>query len=253
MAEQKTDDAASKPDRRSRFLLVVDSDANSLSYTSMLLHRFNYQIFKAATAEEALQMAMVAIPALIITSVALKGMSGFELMQQLRSYPVTSTIPFIALSKQDDLLVKKRCFELGAVDCLSYPLSPEHLYRAVQLAAEKMPRTSMRIRTTQPVKVTNMPIEGFEGAYALELSERGMFLRTTKPTVRDMRLSLQLDLNGQVIVTEAIVVYNCKAETGPYREPGVGLQFVQIALKDQERIRKFIMSEVLRDIPTKPT
>lgn len=237
-----------KSERRSRFLLVVDSDPDSLSYTSMLLHRFNYQIFKAATGEEAFQMAMIAIPALVITSLALKGMSGFELMEQLRSSPLTSSTPFIALSKQEDLLVKKRCFDLGAVDCLSYPLSPERLYRAVQLAAEKTPRTSMRIRTTQSVKVMNMPFEGFEGAYALELSERGMFLRTSKATVRDMRLSLQLDLNGQVVVTEAVVVYNCKADAGPYHEPGVGLQFVQISPADQERIRKFIMREVLKDI-----
>lgn len=106
----------------------------------------------------------------------------------------------------------------------------------------------MRIRTTQSVKVMNMPFEGFEGAYALELSERGMFLRTSKATVRDMRLSLQLDLNGQVVVTEAVVVYNCKADAGPYHEPGVGLQFVQISPADQERIRKFIMREVLKDI-----
>jgi CheY-like chemotaxis protein len=236
------------PDRRSRFLLVVDSDADSLSYTSMLLHRFNYQIFKAATAEEALQMATVAVPALIITALALKGMSGIELMQQLKDYPVTAPIPVIFVSSQDDEIVKRRCFELGAVDCLFHPVSPELLYRAVQVASEKIPRTSMRIKTTRPVKVTNMPIEGFEGAYTLELSERGLFLRTTQTAVRDMRLFIQLDLNGQLIITEAVVVYNCSARQGPYNEPGMGLQFVQIDPKDQERIRAFIMNEVMRDI-----
>ncbi|HUL00659.1 MAG TPA: response regulator [Nitrospirota bacterium] len=248
MADFRAKTTSHRLDRRSRFLLVVDSDANSLSYTSMLLHRFNYQIFKASTAEEALQMATVALPALVITALTLKGMSGFELMQQLREYPITDSIPFIALSRQDNLIVKRRCFELGAVDCLYHPVSPEMLYRAVQVAAEKTPRTSMRIRTSQPVQVTNMPLEGFEGAYALELSERGLFLRTMQLAVRDMRLSLQLDLNGQLIVTEAIVVYNCPAQAGPYHEPGLGLQFVQISKGDQERIRKFIMTEVMRDI-----
>jgi len=246
--EHRITTSSNRADRRSRFLLVVDSDTNSLSYTSLLLHRFNYQIFKAMTAEEALQMAMVAIPALIITDLVLKGMSGFEFVQQLKDYSVTASIPVIALSRQEDMIVKRRCFELGMVDCLYHPVPPEMLYRVVQVAAEKTPRTNMRIRTTRSVKVTNMPLEGFEGAYVLELSERGLFLRTTQQAVRDMRLLLQLDLNGQLIVTEALVVYNCEALKGPYHEPGMGLQFVQIDPKDQERIRTFIMHEVMRDI-----
>jgi CheY-like chemotaxis protein len=249
VVERGTSVSTSRAERRSRFLLVVDSDVSGMSYTSMLLHRFNYQIFKASTAEEALQMATVAIPALVITALALKGMSGFELMQQLKDYSITSTIPVIALSSQDDLIVKRRCFELGAVDCLHHPVSPEQLYRAVQVAAEKTPRTSMRVRTTRPAKVINMPLEGFAGSYVLELSERGLFLRTTQTADRDMRLCIQLDLNGQLIVTEALVVYHCSAQQGPYHEPGMGLQFVQIDPKDQERIRAFIMNEVMRDIP----
>jgi len=247
--DHKTNVSSSSSNRRSRFLLVVDSDASSMSYTSLLLQRFNYQIFKASNAEEALQMATVAIPALVITALALKGMSGFELMQQLKDYPVTSAIPVIALSRQDDLIVKRRCFELGAVDCLYHPVAPEQLYRAVQVAAEKTPRTSMRVRTNQPVKVINMPLAGFEGAYVLELSDRGLFLRTTQAAAKDMRLCIQLDLNGQLIVTDALVVYNCEAQQGPYHEPGVGLQFVQIDAKDQERIRAFIKYEIMRDLP----
>jgi CheY-like chemotaxis protein len=236
------------PGRRSRFLLVVDSDTDNLSYTSMLLDRFNYQIFKATTAEEALQMATVAVPALILTALALKGTSGIELMQQLKDYPATAAIPVIVVSMQDDVNEKRSCFELGAVDCLYYPVSPELLYRAVQVASEKTPRTSMRIKTTRPVKMINMPIEGFDAAYTLELSERGLFLRTTQTAVRDMRLLIQLDLNGQLIDTEAVVVYNCAVWQGPYNEPGMGLQFVQLDPKDQERIRAFIMTEVMRDV-----
>jgi CheY-like chemotaxis protein len=118
----------------------------------MLLHRFNYQIFIASTAEEALQMATVALRALVITAPTLKDMSGFEFMQQLREYPVTASILFIVLSRQDNLIVNRRCFDLGAVDCLYHSVSLDMLYRAVQVAAEKTPRTSMHIKTSQPVQ-----------------------------------------------------------------------------------------------------
>lgn len=152
MTDYRTKASSNRSDRRNLFLLVVDSDANNFSYTSMLLHRFNYQIFIASTAEEALQMATVALRALVITAPTLKDMSGFEFMQQLREYPVTASILFIVLSRQDNLIVNRRCFDLGAVDCLYHSVSLDMLYRAVQVAAEKTPRTSMHIKTSQPVQ-----------------------------------------------------------------------------------------------------
>jgi hypothetical protein len=43
-------------------------------------------------------------------------------------------------------------------------------------------------------------------------------------------------------------LYQYQAGSGPYLEPGMGVGFVQIAPKDQEHIRKFIMHEVMRGI-----
>ena len=73
--------------RRSRFLLVVDSDANNLYYTSMLLQRFNYHICSSKTAAEAREMAAVAVPALIITAHYLRDATSLELMEQLKQDP----------------------------------------------------------------------------------------------------------------------------------------------------------------------
>jgi DNA-binding response OmpR family regulator len=58
-------------DRKKRFLLIVDSDANHLFYVAMLFQRFEYKICTAKTAEEALDMTSVALPALIITDINL--------------------------------------------------------------------------------------------------------------------------------------------------------------------------------------
>lgn len=237
-----------RPRCESRFLLIVDSNAQSLSYTSMLLQRFNYQVFKAGSGREALDTTATALPFLILMSLQLPDMHGFDLMQQFKEDSKASAIPLIALSSQDDLRVKQHCFDLGAVDCLSLPLSAELLYRTVQLAAEKNPRATMRIRPDSQVTVTAASIEGLHNASAVELSERGLFLKTTRPPVRDMRLSLQLTVDGRTIPAEASVLYNRTAGSGPYQEQGIGLQFVRIAPQDQEHIRRFIRNEVMRDL-----
>lgn len=228
--------------------MVVDSNADNLSCLSALLDRFNYQFYRAASAGEALESATVAVPSLIITALGLTDMHGFELMRQLRQNPLTSQVPFIALNSHEDPDVKKRCLELGALGCLSLPLDAETLYRTVQVAVEKNPRSCMRIRTVQPVKVSNMPDDGFYGAYTLDLSERGMFLRTVNPVPVHTRLSLQVDVSGRIIELEATVLYGCQAGGGPYCEPGLGLQIVRIAPKDQQFIRQFIRNEVTRGI-----
>lgn len=235
-------------ERKSRFLMVVDSDADSRSYLCSLLQRFNYPSFSAETAKDAIETATTAVPLLVVTSLHLKDMDGYDFIRLLKEHPKTADVPVIAVNKQEDLAVRKRCLDLGAVGCLYHPMSAEALYRIVQVAIEKNPRACMRIQTNQPVKVIDTRHDSLYGAYTLDLSEHGMFLRTVNPAVPNARLSLQLDLGGRLISTEAEVLYSCKAGEEPYKEPGIGLRFTRIDPRDQERIRHFIMQEVTRDI-----
>jgi CheY-like chemotaxis protein len=235
-------------DRNSRFMLVVESDANDLFYTSMLLQRFDFRICMVGTAEEALAMVPVAVPSLVITALDLKGMNGLELMQKLAGIPATASVPIIILTKQGDLVGDKRCREAGAASCLDKPVQAEQIFRAVEAAVETTPRSSIRIRTRLPVTVTNMPFIDAEGASVSVLSEHGMFLRTLRPVPPDTRLSLQIGLDDRILSIEAVVRSSFRIGEGPYREPGMGLQFVRMSPQDQEFIRQFIRNEVTRGI-----
>lgn len=248
MSEPGMQVAADVESRQRRFLMVVDSDSDSLSYLSVLLNRFNYPSFKATSAQEAIETAATAVPFLVVTSLHLPDMHGFDLMQQFKENQATSQIPIIAVSRQEDLNVRKRCLDMGAVGCLYHPVEAETLYRVVQVAVEKNPRSCMRIRTTQPVKVNDERHDNFYGAYTLDMSERGMFLRTVNPAPLKTELTLQIDLNGRIIPAEAEVLYSCKDGTGPHREPGIGVRFSRIEPKDQEFLRRFIQDEVMRGI-----
>jgi DNA-binding response OmpR family regulator len=248
MTKMRTDSATDRSGRGSHFLLIVDSDARSLFRTSTFLQRFEYQTYTAQTGAEALAVASVKVPSLVITSLDLTDMDGAELMRNFKKDSRIADVPFITLVRQGDLAEETRGFLHGAVDCLSQPVSAELLYRAVQAIIEKTPRMNMRIRTIQPVKVSNMPIDDPEGAYTLDLSEHGMFLRTWTPAALNTRLSLQIDLNGRLVPLEAAVLYSDRTGKGHYHEPGMGLGFVQIDKKDRECIRQFIMHEIERGI-----
>jgi CheY-like chemotaxis protein len=234
--------------RGNRMLLVVDSDPQNLLYVQMLLQGFEFRTNTARSAREAYALASTIIPSLILTAVDLKDMSGLNLMKSLRKSAKTTNIPFIVMRRQEEAVTSEMCFKAGAVDCLIKPISAELLYRAVQGATEDRPRAYMRIRTIQPVKVDTAPYDGRDGIYTLDLSERGIYLRTTKPAPENTRLHLQINLNGIIVPVETNVVYTCPPCKGPYSEPGMGLQFTQILPNDLELIRRFIKHEVVRGI-----
>lgn len=248
MTRHKANAASNSSDRKKRILLVVDSDDDHLFFTATLLKRFDYHVLTAKSAEEAVHMAKDIVPSLIISSLGLKDMDGLELIQHFKKDPSLLNVPLIALRKEGDLDGERMCLELGAIDCLYHPVDAETLYRVVQIVVEKKPRTHMRVRTLQPVQMNKKLPVSFENACALDLSEHGMFLQTTEPAAANSRVSLQIDLNGHIIPIETMVVYSYRKPGGPYLQTGMGLEFVQIKLADQEFIRRFIRQEVTKGL-----
>ncbi len=248
MAEFITNISSDKPARRSRFLLVVDSDADNLFYTSMLLQRFEYHICTVQSAEEALEMAIIAVPALVVTDRALKGLNGLELIRRLRQNPGTAAVPVIVLSGEHSPEIEQQCRQAGAMVCLRRPVQAEELYRFVQAGIEPKPRANIRIQIRLPVTVNHKPLDCVEGECATVLSEHGMYVRTLKPFPKSTRLPIQISLNDQIVSAVAVVLYSHKFGEGPFGEPGMGLQFVQITPQDQERVRLFIRDVITRGI-----
>lgn len=248
MLDYTKNTAMQSSDREDRLLLVVDSEPDHLFYTSTLLNRLSYKTLTATGGEEALDITTHIVPSLIITSTNLRDMDGIDLIRQFKKTSFTSRVPLIALRKQSDLDGERLSLDLGAVDCLYHPVEAEILFRVVQIVIEKNPRTYMRIRTLQPVKMNKKLPADFEHACALDLSEHGMFLQTPEPAGKNARISLEIDLNGRIIAVEAVVAYSNKTPGGPYQQTGMGLEFVQIKLRDQEYIREYIRTKITRGI-----
>jgi CheY-like chemotaxis protein len=231
-----------------RFLLVVDSDIETLFYTTTLLQRFQYNIWSAQSAAEALEMATVAVPALILIAQHLDDMPGFELIQQIKRNDRLSNVPVIMLSREADPAAEQACLAAGALTCLPIRVNAEDLYRVVQVATEPMPRMNIRVNTKLSVTVNNQAVECIEGECASVLSEHGVYVRTLDPQPLNTKLPVRIHLASGPITADAVVIYSHQPGNAPLDEPGMGLQFVRISSQDQERIRHFIRDEVTRGI-----
>ncbi len=248
MAECKDGASGSSSERNSRYLLIVDSDADELYYTAMLLQRFEYNICTAKTADEAIDMVSVALPTLIISELSLTGRNGLELLQQLKENPRYALIPVVIKALDPSPDVERKCLQAGAA-LIKRPVQAEDLYRIVQSTIENTPRENIRIYTRLPLMVNNKPLDcGGEGECATVLSQHGMYVRTLNPAPVGSKLSLQIVVKDRTIAVEALVLYSHRFGEGPFKEPGMGLKFISIEPKNQDFIRQYIREEVTKGI-----
>ncbi|MEK6743562.1 MAG: response regulator [Nitrospirota bacterium] len=233
---------------QARFVVLVDADAHLLFTLAMLLQRFSYHVCTAKTGEEAWEMIAVAVPSLVVTELALPGMSGLDLLHRLRQDPRTQAVPVIALTGDGAPEVRIRSVRAGFAACLQRPIAAEELYRVVQHAVEPTPRSNIRVYTRLPVTVSGVALACGGGECASVLSEHGMYIRTLAPSPVNTVLALRFTLNGRVIALEAVVLYGHRFGEGPFGEPGMGLKFLRISAEDEEHIRRFIRDEVTQGI-----
>jgi CheY-like chemotaxis protein len=233
-----------------RFLLVADSNARSLFYTTTLLQRLQYNVWTAQSGEEAVEMATTAVPALIIAAQSLKDMPGLELIRRLKRSDITRPVPVIVIGRKMDPADERACLAAGAVTVLSTPIRAENLYRVIQVALEQVPRMNLRISTRLSVTINDNTVRCSEGECASVLSEHGVYVRTPDPHPLNAKLPVRIRLGDGEIAADAVVIYSNKTGN-EHEQPGMGLQFVRISERDQERIRTFIREELTRDFDSR--
>lgn len=101
-------------------ILVVEDNYDLKELFLKTLQKNNYQAFGAESAEEALEVLDTEYIDLIITDVMLPGMSGFELIQALRTG--NGTLPILVITAKSDIVDKQIGFTSGADDYMVKPI-----------------------------------------------------------------------------------------------------------------------------------
>ncbi|MBC8088403.1 MAG: response regulator transcription factor [Phycisphaerae bacterium] len=108
-------------------VLVVDDEKDIVALVAYHLTRSGYQVTTASTGQEALREAQREKPALVVLDLMLPGMSGFDVLEQLRSDERTRTVAVLMLTARREEPDRIRGLSLGADDYLTKPFSPEEL------------------------------------------------------------------------------------------------------------------------------
>ena len=111
---------------------VVDDDESVRDSLPDLLRELGYSVRAFASAEEFLTSDCVDETRCLILDVAMPGMTGPDLQQELTVRG--QAMPIVFITAQADETVRPRSLERGAVECLSKPFSDTALFEALNAA-----------------------------------------------------------------------------------------------------------------------
>jgi two-component system, OmpR family, phosphate regulon response regulator PhoB len=108
-------------------VLVVDDEQDIVALVTYHLVKAGFRISTASTGPDAVAQARQERPALIVLDLMLPGMSGFEVLEQLRGDENTRDVAVLMLTARKEEPDRIRGLSLGADDYLTKPFSPQEL------------------------------------------------------------------------------------------------------------------------------
>lgn len=121
-------------------ILIVDDELSTLKLLGMALEREGYRIAAAQDARQALARIDAEIPELLILDVMMPGVSGLDLVEQLRARRDTATLPVIVLSAKGEVADRVAGLKAGADEYLVKPIDTIELMARVASLLERTRR-----------------------------------------------------------------------------------------------------------------
>ncbi len=168
-------------------ILIVDDEPQIQRFLGHALSAAGYACCLAATGTEALQLAETRRPDLMILDLGLPDMNGKAVIERLR---LTSALPVIVLSAQDQEMEKIMALDLGADDFVAKPFAIGELLARL--------RVCLRPRRTNPpsdiIRAGNLLID----RSAHEVTRAGVPIRLTP---KEFELLIALAQNPGRVMT----------------------------------------------------
>ncbi|PZO42724.1 MAG: histidine kinase [Pseudanabaena frigida] len=119
----------SKSNKTFPSILVIDDDPAIHQRTQSHLSHLGVFIYSAFTGEDGIALAHEILPNAIILDVQMPSMSGWDVLKELKSQPLTSGIPIILLTINEE---QNESYEIGASDYLFKPIDRDRLVSTIE-------------------------------------------------------------------------------------------------------------------------
>ena len=122
----------SKTEADTRCIFLVDDNIVNLN-TGKTVLQHKYTVVTIPSGEKLLLMLKKTRPDLILLDVEMPGLSGYDVIKEIKADPQTARIPVIFLTGKSNPENELLGLSLGAVDYISKPFSPPLLLKRIEL------------------------------------------------------------------------------------------------------------------------
>lgn len=165
-------------------ILIVDDRPENLYTLQRLLQKLPVQVFSAASGNEALGLAIEHDFCVAIVDVQMPEMDGYELVELLRGFDNTATLPVIFVSAvYSDEYHHRKGYESGAVDFISKPFVPGILLSKVRVFLELYNQRLVLQETVLRLSDLNMEVMDLNSTLEDRVRERTRELELTHQEV----------------------------------------------------------------------
>lgn len=117
-------------------LLVIDDNATSRDLMRRQLERQGHIVTVAESGQQALEIMQAGTFDMVLLDLMMPGISGYQVLQLLKSCDVHRDVPVIVISALDDMDSVVRCIRMGAEDYLLKPFNPVLLKARIRTCLE---------------------------------------------------------------------------------------------------------------------
>lgn len=130
-------------------ILVVDDVADNLVLISLSLQTNGYHVLTANNGEEAIKIASLARPDLILMDIAMPELDGLSAMRRIRTLPELQHVPVVALTAFSTSGFRQAAYEAGFDGYLTKPLDFDRLHSLVKMLLHDGETADLSAETTE--------------------------------------------------------------------------------------------------------
>ncbi|HVF49057.1 MAG TPA: response regulator [Pyrinomonadaceae bacterium] len=121
-----------KISRKDFLVLVVDDMVDNLVLISLHLQQSGYRVVTASDGEEALRVADITPPDIILMDISMPELDGLGATRKLREHPTLKEVPVIALTAFNTEGFRRAAYDVGIDGYLTKPIDFDRLYDLVR-------------------------------------------------------------------------------------------------------------------------
>ena len=99
-------------------VMVVDDADDIRELICMQLRRKGYEVVEATNGQQAVELATLSHPGLILMDLSMPVMDGYEATRRIKSLPGLGGVTIVAISALFDPFIEHKALEAGFVECV---------------------------------------------------------------------------------------------------------------------------------------